>query len=53
MVAGDAVNKCTVGGSACAASVVLDDEGVEVDAKEREVVISTGGPQGAIPVEVD
>jgi hypothetical protein len=33
--------------------VVLDNEGVQVDAKEREVVISTGGPQGAIPVEVD
>jgi hypothetical protein len=33
--------------------VVLDSEGVQVDAKEREVVISTGGPQGAIPVEVD
>jgi hypothetical protein len=33
--------------------VVFDDEGVQVDAKEREVVISTGGPQGAIPVEVD
>jgi hypothetical protein len=33
--------------------VVLDHEGVQVDAKEREVVISTGGPQGAIPVEVD
>jgi len=33
--------------------LVLDDQGVQVDAKEREVVISTGGPQGAIPVEVD
>ena len=33
--------------------VVLDAEGVQVDAKEREVTISTGGPQGAIPVEVD
>jgi hypothetical protein len=33
--------------------VVHDDEGIELDAKERNVVISTSGPQGAIPVEVD
>lgn len=33
--------------------VVLDDQGIELDAKERNVVISTSGPQGAIPVEVD
>ena len=33
--------------------LVLDDQGVQVDAKERQVVISTSGPQGSIPVEVD
>ncbi len=33
--------------------VVHDDEGIEIDAKQREVVISTSGPQGAIPVEVN
>ena len=33
--------------------LVTDDEGVEVDAKEHKVTISTAGPQGTIPVEVD
>lgn len=33
--------------------VVRDDEGVEIDAKEQEVVISTAGPQGSIPVDVE
>ena len=32
---------------------VRDDEGIEIDAQERKVVISTAGPQGSIPVEVD
>jgi hypothetical protein len=33
--------------------VVLDDQGIQLDAKEREVVISTSGPQGNIPVDVE
>ena len=33
--------------------LVRDDDGIEIDAKEREVVISTTGPQGTIPVEVN
>jgi len=33
--------------------LVLDEEGVEINAKEQKVVISTAGPQGSIPVEVD
>lgn len=32
---------------------VTDDEGVEISAKEQVVEISTSGPQGKIPVEVN
>jgi len=31
---------------------VLDDEGVEIDARQQKVTISTAGPQGSVPVSV-